>query len=215
MLRHSGQQTCLFLHTPAQIHFLHSIATIKALVNTLQNYNTLTDGTVQYLQESIHSVIELIETENHKMKAELIELFGQLWTCLGGNHSCLAHISTWLNTLSTVGNHTILMRAIVWQVRQQLNELKKSTEVLHDIASKPLLISGPLPCSIILCQLSDGCQALQHSLLRFGGPRGRRKENLKLLGSSWYNTYCNNEWPLTFSFSLLPCTRRSVHWCII
>jgi hypothetical protein len=174
-------QTCT---TPAQIHFLHSITTIETLINTLRNYNTLTDGAVQYLQESIYSVIELIETENHETKAELVELFGQLWTRLGGNRSRLAHISTRLNTLSTVGNHTMSMRAIVWQVRQQLDELKKSTEVLRDIASEPLLVSGPLPRSIILRQLSDGCQALQHSLLRFGGPGGRRKENLKLRGSS-------------------------------
>ena len=71
------------------------------------------------------------------------------------------------SALHKVGNHTVDMRGVVWRVRRELDGLQKSTDALQDIATEPLILSGPFLRSVVLQQLSEGCQALRD---RFLGP---------------------------------------------
>lgn len=166
--------------TPGQTHFLHTLKTIESSIITLRHYNSLTDQSVLYLEHHIYGAIDLVEDENHQTEAEFGELLQKLWTRLGGNRDRLSDVSGRLRALSTVGNHTKAMRSIVWQVRQNLDRLQTSTDVLRVLATEPLLTDGPLPRSVILRQLSAGCEALERSLQMYGGLGVRRQQNWKL-----------------------------------
>lgn len=162
------------------MHFLHSIQTIEGFITTLRHYNSLTDTSVLYLEEHIHGVIDLVGDENYKTEEEFGELLQRLWTRLGGNRNRLADVSGRLKALSRVGNHTKAMRSIVGNVRQDLDQLQQSTDALRIIATEPLLIEGSIPRTIVLHQLSRGCEALERSLLMYGGLGVRWQQHRKL-----------------------------------
>jgi hypothetical protein len=118
-----------------------------------------------FLEEHIRAIADLVGDETHEVTRELGNLLEDLWTRVGGNRSRLTQMVSHVSALKRVGNHTNDMRSLVWRVRQELDGLQKSTDVLRDIAAEPLLLDGPLPRSIILQQLSKGCQELQYNLV--------------------------------------------------
>lgn len=151
--------------SPAQETFLRSLVIIQSSINVLSQYNAETAKSVIILEQHIQGVVDLIGDERHEVTKEIGQLLGQLWTRLGGNRTRLAQMNSRARALSTVGNHTGAMRKFVGNVHQALMGLQESTSVLRDIATAPLFLNGALPRSIILIQLSDGCQALRESFM--------------------------------------------------
>lgn len=117
------------------------------------------------LEEHIRAVGELIGDESHEVVEEIGELLNRMWTRLGGNRDLLAQMNSRAGALSRVGDYTGSMRKFVGNVYQALIGLQESTDALRDVATEPLLLGRALPRSIILTQLSNGCQALESGLM--------------------------------------------------
>lgn len=152
----------------AQGSFLNTILIIQSSINVLSEYNSETARSITVLEEHIRAVVDLIGDESHEVVEEIGELLGRMWTKLGGNRDRLAQMNSRAGALSKVGHHAGSMRKFVGNVYQALTGLQESTDALREVATEPLLLSGALPQSIVLAQLSDGCQALETSLM---GPR--------------------------------------------
>jgi len=156
----------------AQASFFHAIQIIESHIGILGEYNAATDVSLIFLEQSIHTISDLIGDETHELTQEIGELLAQLWTWLGANRSRLARMNYRVSALYKVGNHTAGMRSSVWHIRQELDFLQQSTATLRDLAAEPLLLNGPLPRSLMLRQLSQGCQDLQ---MRFLGDKAVRR----------------------------------------
>jgi hypothetical protein len=153
-----------------QTSFLSTILIIQSSINDLSQYNSETARSIIVLEEHTRAVVGLIGNESHEVGQEIGELLGRMWTRLGGNRSRLAQMNSRAYALSKVGNHTGSMKKFVGNVYQALVGLQGSTDALRDIATARLLLDEALPRSIILTQLSNGCQALERTLM---GPQNQ------------------------------------------
>jgi len=128
-------------------------------------FNLATDESLIVLDGHIVVVSHLIGEEMHHASMELGELLGRLWTRLGGNRNRLAETNSRFLSLTHAGQQTRAMKALVWDVRIELDGLQENTDALRAYAAEPLLLDGRLPKADVIRALSDGCQHLRSRAL--------------------------------------------------
>lgn len=149
-----------------QDFFLRVLELISSSVEALRESNSETDRALINLEEHIRGVIDIVGGETFEVSEEIGKTLDMLWTRLGGNRSLLAKMNSRATALSTVGNYTTSMRNIVTSTRKELDGLQKVTNDLRDVATEPLLISGPLPRFIVLDHLLKGSMSLKRRFFK-------------------------------------------------
>lgn len=140
--------------------FLHTLTSFEYFIRNLAHYNAATEESLVTLDNHITILSYLIGEELDGVSKEIGELLGQLWTRLGANRSRLAHAHSRFQSLSRAGTQTKAMKALVWDVRVELDGLQETSDALRSYAVEPLILDGPLPRADVVRSLSDGCQSL-------------------------------------------------------
>ncbi|GAW10445.1 hypothetical protein LENED_012708 [Lentinula edodes] len=143
--------------------FAEAMQTLSTVVERLILLAEVELANLERLEEHLSVLYEIVVRENFTISSTKAELFGDIWTWLGGNRSILKGYDEHLTLLSGVADYR--KRALIQVISslQALRALSNDMEGLREQMSKPTLSGQTIPVEIHTKSIELGVRRLKSS----------------------------------------------------
>ncbi|KAF8830720.1 hypothetical protein HHX47_DHR2000992 [Lentinula edodes] len=143
--------------------FAEAMQTLSTVVERLILLAEVELANLERLEEHLSVLYEIVVRENFTISSTKAELFGDIWTWLGGNRSILKGYDEHLTLLSGVADYR--KRALIQVISslQALRALSNDMEGLREQMSKPTLSGQTIPVEIHTKSIELGVRRLRSS----------------------------------------------------
>ncbi|EGO24775.1 hypothetical protein SERLADRAFT_468573 [Serpula lacrymans var. lacrymans S7.9] len=118
------------------------------------------------LQESLHTIHEIVSREDASITAAQSDLLAELWTRLGGNRRALRGMDDRLSLLKDLGSYRQKALAHVVAALQTLHSMSEDMEDLRERVAAPEIVGGRIPLDVHIGSIQSGLERLREGRIK-------------------------------------------------